>query len=85
MRNGSPRSVVYADTGASVATDYFQHYDTVEKLFDAIQDAIKRDADEVTVTYDPALGYPSNISIDFEEMAIDDEITFVVSAFERTR
>jgi hypothetical protein len=52
---------------------------TVEDLFDKIEDAIARDADQIDVRYDPELGYPREIAIDFIELAIDDEVTYTAS------
>jgi hypothetical protein len=50
---------------------------TVDDLFAEIDEA-ERTADEVTVVYDATLGYPTRISIDRIEDAIDDEMSFVV-------
>jgi hypothetical protein len=52
---------------------------TVEALFERVEDALDRDADGLEVTYDPQLGYPREIAIDFVEMAIDDEVTYTAS------
>ena len=52
---------------------------TVEALFAKVEDAIDRDADQIEVRYDPRLGYPLEIAIDFVELAIDDEVTYVAS------
>ena len=52
---------------------------TVEALFAKVEDAIDRDAHDLEVRYDPRLGYPLEIAIDFVELAIDDEVTYVAS------
>ena len=52
---------------------------TVEDLFTTIEVAIERDAHSVEVRYDPQLGYPQEIAIDFIELAIDDEVTYTAS------
>jgi uncharacterized protein DUF6174 len=52
---------------------------TVEALFAKVEDAIDRDAHQIEVRYDPRLGYPLEIAIDFIELAIDDEVTYTAS------
>ena len=55
---------------------------TVESLFAIIDDAIAGEVDLLEVTYDPALGYPRRIAIDYRFNAADDEVAHVVSALE---
>jgi hypothetical protein len=52
---------------------------TVEALFAKVEDAIDRDAARIEVRYDPRLGYPQEIAIDFVELAVDDEVTYMAS------
>jgi len=52
---------------------------TVLALFAKVEDAIDRDADRLDVRYDPRLGYPLEIAIDFIERAIDDEVTYTAA------
>ena len=59
----------------------FEEAATVEGLFSLAAEALK-DADKVTVTYDPNLGIPVSIDIDWIELAIDDEISYHVRGFE---
>jgi hypothetical protein len=78
VERGSVTSVTDAETGAP-RTPHPAVPLTVEALFDKVEEAIERDADEIDVRYDPMLGYPQEIAIDFIENAIDDEVTYVVS------
>ena len=39
-------------------------------------------ADKTEVTYDPTLGYPVNLHIDRIELAMDDEMSVLISEFE---
>jgi hypothetical protein len=48
---------------------------SVEELFDWVEDLL-RDADQVTVEFDPMYGYPTKVDADPILMAVDDEITF---------
>ncbi len=53
---------------------------TVDGLFDLIADAYAGEADEVRVTYHPTLGYPTDLWIDYERMAADEETGYNVTA-----
>lgn len=46
---------------------------TVPDLFAFLHDALSRDADKIDVVYDPELGYPTRMMIDYEEQAADEE------------
>lgn len=54
---------------------------TIEGLFAYAREAIQT-ADKTEVTYDPALGYPVSLGIDRIEMAMDDEMSVLISEFE---
>lgn len=75
VRDGAITSVTF--DGASVPTDRAQ---SVDALFDLIADAYARDAAEVRVRYDPALGYPTEIWIDYDRQMADEETGYTVSA-----
>lgn len=57
------------------------NYATVDNLFTWTTDVLAN-ADEVKVTYDATYGFPDNISVDYIEEAIDDEIGVRISNFE---
>ena len=63
VRNGVVESRQYAQTGASVASQYATTFPAVEGLFALIDDAIARGTRPLTVVYDPALGYPTRIAL----------------------
>ena len=52
---------------------------TIEELFNIIEDAIKCNADEMQISYDPTLGYPTRVAIDYEKILVDEEITYTVT------
>jgi hypothetical protein len=56
-------------------------YDTVDKLFDVIEGAIRGRADEVSVSYDEFTGYPTKINIDRVKSSSDDELKLEVRSF----
>ncbi len=82
VREGAASSVLYAATGKPAESKYFDKYDTVDELFLVIEDTIKRGADEISVTYDETLGFPTRIYIDFVKQAVDDEIAYNISDFQ---
>ncbi len=51
---------------------------TIEQLFDIIDEAIKRHADEILVTYDSSLGYPNTVAIDYQKILADEEVSYTV-------
>jgi FKBP-type peptidyl-prolyl cis-trans isomerase 2 len=68
--------------------ELFQRYNTLEKLFAGLENRFlvegtdQGPAEKVTVTYDETYGFPKEITIDFIEKAIDDELYLTVSEFE---
>jgi hypothetical protein len=68
--------------------ELFQRYETIDKLFAGIENSFQVEgtdqgpADKVTVTYDETYGFPKELTIDFIEQAVDDELYLTVSEFE---
>ena len=81
VRNGVVESVTYVESGESAATNGFP-YHTIDGLFDMIQDAIDREAVRLTVSYDPEIGYPTSVSIDYSLTIIDEEFSFTATSYE---
>jgi hypothetical protein len=82
VRNGVTTSVTYVDTGAAADKELFKEYDTIPKLFGVIKDGINRKAANLTVNYDPKLGYPTQINIDYDFQIADEELYLTVENFE---
>ena len=78
--DGSVGTVVYVDSGEPVPDPTAAP--VVEDLFDEIQDAIDREAHSLVAEYDADLGHPTEVSIDYLEFAVDEEMAFSVTAFE---
>lgn len=68
-------------TGELVLLNYPNSFNTIDELFDVIENARKK-ADELDVEYDQEFGYPEYISIDYIKEAIDDEISYRVQNFQ---
>ena len=62
-------------------SDFYQSYNTIEKVFDYVDGAIK-EADKTTIEYDSTYGFPNNITVDWIKPAIDDEMYLTISNFE---
>ena len=69
------QSINYVESGEAV-TDAFDFYLTVPGLFALIDDALKRNADNIDVEFDEVLGYPSRINIDYDFRIADEEVTY---------
>ena len=86
VQNGEVVSIIGAD-GEAISTidpinEYVLSYATIDRIFAELDSDSVREADKLTVTYEPTYGFPSEIYIDFIERAIDDELSITVSAFE---
>ena len=51
-------------------------------LFAELEAGLNGGADNVVVAYDPTYGFPTEITLDFEEQAADDELYLSISDFE---
>jgi hypothetical protein len=52
-------------------------YGTIDRLFSELKVDLDGKADEISVTYDPMDGYPSQVIIDFMKQAVDDELSSI--------
>jgi hypothetical protein len=62
--------------------EFILKYATLDRIFSEIDSDSVREADKLTVSYDPTYGFPSEIFIDYIERAMDDELSINVTAFE---
>lgn len=74
VRDGVVESRRYTRTGGTVSPRFAELFPTIEGLFAQIDSARSRKAASLRVEYDPDLGYPTRIDIDFVEQMADDEI-----------
>lgn len=70
---------VYVDSGLAVPPGIAAEFPTVDGLFELLRSAIEAEADEVRVTYDPVLGTPIDLWIDFSEMTADEDLGLLVT------
>lgn len=67
---------------SSAFYEMYLPYSTIDRIFLNLEADLAGKADEVAVTYDPAYGYPTSISIDRIKEAVDDEVSYFVTDFE---
>jgi hypothetical protein len=75
--DGTTVSVTRTENDTPVPVD--EAYPDVEGLFAVVDDALARRAHRLQVTYHPTLGYPTHISIDYEEYVADEELAYEAS------
>ena len=80
VQSGEITSVRYLERDDPVPVSIANGLPTVPGLFAIIEHAIDNRADLLEVTYDPALGHPTKISIDYRFNIADDEITHLVAS-----
>jgi len=82
VRAGGISTARYSESDAPLPLWVQDRLPTVEALFDIVDNALDREVDLLEVVYDPALGYPRRIAIDYRFSTADDEVTHVVSGLE---
>jgi hypothetical protein len=78
VRAGLVTARQYVTTGEAVATEVTELFPSVPELFELVADAHRRGAADVNVTYDPVLGYPVRIAVDYDATMADDEVVYSV-------
>ena len=78
---GFVASVAYAESGKAPEHDGYGRYVTIDDLFDTIQEAIDRKAAQITVSYDPQTGYPTEAKLDYDARMADEEYRFTASGY----
>lgn len=63
-------------------SEFVLKYATIDRIFSELDSDSVREADKLTVSYDPTYGFPAEVAIDYIELAADDELYLSVSAFE---
>jgi hypothetical protein len=71
-------SATYVEDSTAVPENVMLRLKTIDELFAVIQAAIDRPAYEVDCTYDAALGWPSQVRIDYEQYTADEELGVVI-------
>lgn len=64
----------YASDGIAVSAERIQYLSTIDDVFDRLEDAVAQDAFLIRVTFDAELGYPTSVTLDYDERTADDEL-----------
>ncbi len=78
VSGGAFVSATYLDDGAPADTTIFRDALTIDRLFAYIHQALAQHPAMFTASYDPTLGHPVSIAIDYNALAQDDETGFRV-------
>jgi hypothetical protein len=76
--DGQPVEWLYFLSGDPVAPEWQAMFPTVDGLFDFLEDAIDRGAEEIEVAFDADLGLPTTVRVDYRLGAVDEEIGYEV-------
>ena len=80
VRDGVVVSRVIVATGAALPAQLVPYYPDVPGLF-AVIDQARASADDLETQFDENYGFPSTIDIDWNENAVDDEVTYRMEGF----
>lgn len=78
VRNGRVWQVTLTDTGQLVNAETEALFPSVNDLFDRIDEAIRLEAATINISYHTTLGYPLEVTIDYDLTTVDDETTISV-------
>ena len=62
--------------------ELFERYATIDRVFAEVEAGLNGAADNVVVQYDPTYGFPTEVTLDFEEQVADDELYLTLSNVE---
>jgi Family of unknown function (DUF6174) len=80
--NGATTSVIAADTNTTpISRILFDNYDTVEKIFDRVNEKIVVLPDKLDLTFDASYGYLNSLVFDRSTAIADEEETYTISEF----
>lgn len=80
VRQGRVARVVEPDSGELVEDRLWHLFPPVDGLFVVLLEAVEGGADDVEVEWDPGLGFPTRIFIDYDRRTADEELGFRVES-----
>eukprot|EP00294_Goniomonas_avonlea_P016999 CAMPEP_0114553788 /NCGR_PEP_ID=MMETSP0114-20121206/7856_1 /TAXON_ID=31324 /ORGANISM="Goniomonas sp, Strain m" /LENGTH=145 /DNA_ID=CAMNT_0001738777 /DNA_START=50 /DNA_END=487 /DNA_ORIENTATION=- len=75
--NGNVTDILEKESGSAVPEDQFMFYHSVESLMDMVETAIEK-ADLVTVDFEPNLGYPIKVEVNWRKELSDSRSSYSV-------
>ena len=79
VEHGVAVARTFVGTGDRVPESMEHLFPSIDGLFDILRHAYAEDADEVRVSYDQGLGYPTDFAIDYDERVADEELGIEVT------
>jgi len=73
------KTVRYADTGEIVDPQHYGEFNTIEGMFNFIEQALEKNPADLSIAYDEKYGYIKEVNVDFKENIADDEISIIAS------
>jgi hypothetical protein len=83
VEEGEITSIQAVDQNLESGLPENDEYLTINELFEFIRDGVEKDAYEINVTYDDALGFPTSVQIDYDVAIEDEEHGFNILEFEK--
>ncbi|MHB1222640.1 MAG: DUF6174 domain-containing protein [Gemmatimonadaceae bacterium] len=78
VRGGAVTGRHYVTSGEPVGPAVAGLFPAVPGLFELIAEARRHKAARVDAAYDPGLGYPTHIAVDYDAVTVDDEVSYTV-------
>jgi hypothetical protein len=75
---GEPVEWLYYLSGDPIEPEWQAVFPTIDGLFDFLDDAIDRGAERIEVAFDPDIGLPTTVRVDYRLAAADEEIGYEV-------
>lgn len=63
--------------------ELFNKYATLDRILAEVEAGLNGAADNVIVKYEPTYGFPTEVTLDVEQQAADDELYLTISNFEK--
>lgn len=83
VTSGVPTAWAYVQGGGEVAADLRPFFPGVEGLFDVLEEAVRENAHQIQVTWDPQTGAPLDLWIDYRVEVADEEQGYRIVAIPR--
>jgi len=84
VRDHNVSSAKYIPSNIELDEEAIKKEYRISGYFDFIQEAIDEDADEIKVDYNDTYGYPQQIAIDYNKGTADEEMSYIITHFNRT-
>lgn len=73
------KDVSYADSGDAVDPSHYSQLNTVEGMFDLVEQALVKNPASIVISYNDEYGYIKELTVDYQQNIADDEFTFIAS------